>query len=50
MKRWPIIRHIRYLILRRQLGRWWAGYGRHRFLLVNERDLLYLDRVWRGEA
>ena len=50
MKRWPIIRHIRYFILQRRLARWWQRYGRHHFLLVNERDLLYLDRVWRGEA
>lgn len=50
MKRWPIVRHIRYLILRRRLARWWASYGRHHWLVVNEADLLYLDRVWKGEA
>lgn len=50
MTRWWGVRHIRYLILRRRLARWWTAYGRHHWLLINEADLDYLDRVWRGEA
>lgn len=50
MKRWPIIRHVRYFLLRRQLARFWNDYGRNFWLCVNEQGLIYLDLVWRGEA
>lgn len=50
MKRWPIIRHIRYWLLCRELKRYWRRVGRHYWCVVNESDLIYLDRVWKGEA
>ena len=50
MKRWPIVRHVRYWWLSRRLGRFFTRYDRHSYLLVSVDDMLFLDRVWRGEA
>lgn len=49
MRRWPIIRHIRYWWLSRQFCRWWLEVGQYHWLAPNQLDLEYLDRVWRGE-
>lgn len=51
MKRWPIIRHVRYLWHAYWLDRWvrmWAQSG----IGVGpaESDLRHLERIWRGEA
>lgn len=52
MKRWYVIRHVRYYFLRRRVfmaAREWArvgvGLGN-----PNDSDILYLEAVWRGEA
>lgn len=52
MKRWPIIRHVRYWWLRRRVYNWASfcasfglGLGH-----PNEADLEHLERIWRGEA
>lgn len=50
MKRWWGIRHVRYWLLCRRLANYWNRYGRHHWLCINEADLLYLDRVWKGQA
>ncbi len=52
MGRLPIIRHIRYWILRYRVERWAWTWGQAGIGLgyPNEADLRQLDRVWRGEA
>lgn len=52
MKRWPIIRHIRWAILDYKAHRWaqyWhkAGVG---LGVPNDNDLAYLQAVWDGEC
>lgn len=52
MKRWPVIRHVRYFWYRRQVHRWaraWAQLGiglGH----PNQSDLDHLAAIWRGKA
>lgn len=49
MKRWPIIRHIRWAWHVWRFNRWarlWMSLG----YVPNESDLDHLDRIWRGEA
>lgn len=51
MKRWPVIRHIRWLYLSWCVQRWtqrWAELVGC-FPIPNENDLRYLDAVWKGE-
>ena len=52
MKRWPIIRHIRYWWLRARVYQWAAMWGDVGIGLgvPNEADLAHLERIWRGEA
>jgi hypothetical protein len=50
VKRWPIIRHIRWWLLRGRVTRVLTRYGAHGYLLVNLEDADLLGRVWRGEA
>ncbi len=50
MKRWPIIRHVRWFYLNWRFVCWWNGLGRHLGAVPNDADLEYLDRVWEGEA
>jgi hypothetical protein len=49
MKRWPLIRHIRYFINLYRVNRHydtWAGLG---YLPVNaDRDYAVLDQIWHG--
>jgi hypothetical protein len=52
MKRWPIIRHIRYLVLRARVyewARWWGDVGIG-LGVPNESDLAQLERIWNGDA
>jgi hypothetical protein len=50
MKRWPIIRHVRYFVLRYKVNRhydMWLSLG---YLPVHAQcDYDVLDEVWRGE-
>jgi hypothetical protein len=50
MKRWPIIRHVRYFYLRYKVNRhydFWLSLGK---LPVHaDRDYAVLDAIWRGE-
>lgn len=50
MKRWPIIRHIRWFYLHAKFWTWWERVGCYLGAVPNEADLDYLERVWRGEA
>jgi hypothetical protein len=51
MKRWPVIRHIRYWILRYRLSRWIDFCQRHGLGLVpQESDVRYLLDVWDGKV
>jgi len=50
VKRWPIIRHIRWLVYALQFDRWWESVGRHHWLAPNQADLRYLRDVWQGKA
>jgi len=52
MKRWPIIRHIRFFYLRYRVNQhydmWREMTGALPFHI--QRDYDHLDRIWRGEA
>ena len=51
MKRWPIIRHVRYYWLSYKLHRWaysWFSVGIG-LGYPNPSDTDYLNRIWRGE-
>lgn len=50
MKRWPLIRHIRYFLLAREFRLWWEGEGHMLGAFPNEADLRYLEDVWKGRA
>ena len=52
MKRWPIIRHIRYFVLRYRVERWAWECGRIGFGMgyPNASDLAHLDDIWAGRA
>jgi hypothetical protein len=51
MKRWPIIRHVRYFIMLRRVNQHyelWRGLG---MLPINRHlDEAVLDAIWRGEG
>jgi len=49
-KRWPLIRHVRYLYLSWCFHRWWMDVGRHYWLAPNELDERFLEDVWNGKA
>ena len=50
MKRWPVIRHIRYYYLRYQVHKHYAMWMSLGSLPVHaDRDYAELDKVWRGE-
>jgi hypothetical protein len=50
MRRWPIIRHLRYFVLRYKVNRhydMWLSLG---YLPVHaQHDYDVLDQIWRGE-
>ena len=49
MKKWPIIRHIRYFRLRRLVDRHYEHWQRLGYLPVNrDKDEAHLLRVWEG--
>lgn len=50
MKRWPVIRHIRYWVLSIKFALWWGRAGRHLGAFPNPNDIEYLNAVWRGKA
>jgi hypothetical protein len=50
MRRWPGIRHVRWLWLAWHLARCLFHVGRYHWPYTHQRDLAYLDRVWKGEA
>lgn len=52
IKRWPIIRHIRFYYLRYRVFRYAAMWGSMGIGVggPNPSDLEHLDRIWRGEA
>lgn len=50
MRRWPGIRHLRWLILAWQFDRWWQAFGRRYWLVPNPADVAYLRDVWEGRA
>jgi hypothetical protein len=51
MKRWPVIRHIRWLWLAWRVRRWAREWGNIGIGLgyPTEHDLRVLDAIWRGE-
>ena len=50
IKRWPIIRHLRWLLLSIEFQMWWRDAGRFYGSVPNQADIEYLDKVWRGDA
>lgn len=52
MRRWPIIRHVRWLYLNWRVHQWAAAWGAMGIGLgsPNQSDLDHLERIWRGEA
>lgn len=50
MKRWPIVRHVRYLWLSWCFWRWWKHIGSHIAAVPNQSDFEYLADVWNGRA
>ena len=52
MKRWPIIRHIRWLILNHRAHQWARHWGKLGVGLgtPNPADLEYLKAIWEGHA
>ena len=50
MRRWPVIRHIRYFLLLGQVRQHYAMWRKLGCLPVHaDHDYAVLDRVWRGE-
>jgi hypothetical protein len=50
MRRWPVIRFVRFLILAWRFCRWWEHFGRHHWAIPNPGDLEYLEDVRKGQA
>jgi hypothetical protein len=50
MKRWPVIRHMRWLYRSRQIDLWYGTWLDHGYFDINrDRDDANLDAIWRGE-
>jgi len=50
MKRWPIVRHIRYFYLRYRVNQHYAMWGEMGMLPVHaDRDYEVLDQIWSGK-
>ena len=50
MKRWPLVRHVRYWWLRMQVNRHYAMWQTLGYLPIHaQHDYDQLDRIWRGE-
>ena len=50
MKRWPVIRHVRWIWYSYQLMRWWKQVGQYYWLYPNPEDLHFLKDVREGRA
>lgn len=52
MKRWPIIRHIRWFYLNIQVHRYARMWARHGIGIGHPHpsDLKHLDAIWKGKA
>ena len=50
MKRWPLIRHVRFFWAAWRLARWWKTVGSHYWLAPNPLDERYLEAIWKGKA
>ena len=50
MKRWPVMRHVRWLWLDLCLFWWWDTVGKHYWVGPNPKDIQFLDEVWKGKA
>lgn len=48
MRLWGI-RHIRYFWHRTRFNIWWYDVGRHLGMFPNERDITYLEDIWKGK-
>jgi hypothetical protein len=52
LKRWPLVRHVRWLILQHQvyrMARYWGEMGIG-LGVPSENDLAYLQEIWDGKA
>lgn len=52
MKRWPVVRHVRYFWLAYRVDRWARMWGQAGVGLgyPNPGDLHHLDLIWKGKA
>lgn len=51
MKRWPIIRHIRFFYLRYRVNQHYEMWGKVGMLPVHiQKDYAILNKVWAGEC
>lgn len=51
MKRWPLVRHVRWLVLTIAVRRHYNHWRQLGYLPVNaQSDYEVLDRIWRGDA
>lgn len=50
MKRWPIIRHARWLYWHIRFTTWWNDYGHVLGAFPNPADLEHMEKIWKGEA
>ena len=50
MKRWPLIRHVRWAWHAWRFSHWWETWGRYLGAVPNPQDLRYLEDVWDGHA
>lgn len=50
MKKWPVIRHARYLWARIRFGWWWWHVGSEIGLIPNAVDIQHMDDIWNGKA
>jgi hypothetical protein len=50
-KRWPIVRHVRWLVLTYRVNRHYDMWLKLGYLPVHsQHDYDHLDRIWRGEV
>jgi hypothetical protein len=50
IKRWYVVRHVRWIWHSALFELWWWQIGQHIWIVPNQADFDYLERVWRGEA